>query len=174
VIKRLRTLYSHKEPKYEPVDLNDAAREVLALSMNELQRANVSLRTDLDEALPVVNGDRVQLQQVLLNLVLNANDAMREVDDRARDLVIATACERPNHVRLSVRDSGIGLDPQSLEKVFEAFYTTKANGMGVGLSVSRSIIQSHHGRLWASPNDGPGATFSFCIPCESCDAQYIT
>jgi PAS domain S-box-containing protein len=173
VIKRLRTLYSHKEPKYEPVDLNDAAREVLALSMNELQRANVSWRTDLDAGLPVVNGDRVQLQQVLLNLVLNANDAMREVDDRARDLLIATARENPNHVRLSVRDSGIGLDPQSMEKVFEAFYTTKADGMGVGLSVSRSIIQSHHGRLWASANDGPGATFSFCIPCESCDAQYL-
>jgi PAS domain S-box-containing protein len=171
VIKRLRTLYSHKEPKYEPIDLNDAAREVLALSMNELQRANVTLRTELDEGLPVVNGDRVQLQQVLLNLVLNANDAMREVDDRARDLVIATAREHPDRVRLSVRDSGVGIDPQSLEKVFEAFYTTKANGMGIGLSVSRSIIQSHHGRLWADANDGPGATFSFCIPCESCGAE---
>jgi PAS domain S-box-containing protein len=169
VIKRLRSLYSHKEPKYEPLDLNDAAREVLALSMNELARSNVTLRTDLDEALPVVNGDRVQLQQVLLNLVLNANDAMREVDDRARDLVIATAREHPQHVRLSVRDSGVGIDPQRLEKVFEAFYTTKANGMGVGLSVSRSIIESHHGKLWASPNDGPGATFSFCIPCKSSD-----
>lgn len=167
VIKRLRTLYSHKEPKYEPVDLNDATREVLALSMNELQRGNVTLQTRLDDGLPVVNGDRVQLQQVLLNLVLNANDAMREIDDRGRALLIATARENPNHVRLSVRDSGVGIDPQSLEKVFEAFYTTKATGMGIGLSVSRSIIQSHHGRLWASANDGPGATFSFCIPCES-------
>jgi PAS domain S-box-containing protein len=168
VIKRLRTLYSHKEPKYEPVDLNDAAREVLALSMNELQRGQVTLRTQFDEQLPVVKADRVQLQQVLLNLVLNANDAMREVDDRARDLLIATAREAPNHVRISVRDSGVGIDPQRLEKVFEAFYTTKANGMGIGLSVSRSIIQSHHGRLWASAHDGPGATFSFCIPCDSC------
>jgi PAS domain S-box-containing protein len=171
VIRRLRALYSHKEPKYEPVDLNDATREVIALSMNELARANVTLRTDLDEALPVVNGDRVQLQQVLLNLVLNANDAMREVDHRARDLVIATSREDPDHVRLSVRDSGVGIDPQSLEKVFEAFYTTKANGMGVGLSVSRSIIESHHGKLWASANDGPGTTFSFCIPCDSCGAR---
>jgi PAS domain S-box-containing protein len=167
VIRRLRTLYSHKEPKYEPVDLNDATREVLALSMNELRRGNVTLRTELDECLPAVNGDRVQLQQVLLNLVLNANDAMREVDDRRRDLLIATAREQPNQVRLSVRDSGVGIDLKSLEKVFEAFYTTKDSGMGIGLSVSRSIIQRHHGRLWASANDGPGVTFSFCIPCES-------
>jgi PAS domain S-box-containing protein len=168
VIKRLRTLYSHKEPKYELVDLNDAAREVLALSMNELQRGQVTLRTQFDEQLPVVNADRVQLQQVLLNLVLNANDAMRGVDNRARELLIVTAREAPDHVRISVRDSGVGIDPQRLEKVFEAFYTTKANGMGIGLSVSRSIIQSHKGRLWASANDGPGATFSFCIPCDSC------
>jgi hypothetical protein len=171
VIKRLRTLYSHKEPKYEPIDLNEAAREVLALSMSELQRGRVTLRTQFDEQLPVVNADRVQLQQVLLNLVLNANDAMRGVDDRARDMLIATARETPKHVRISVRDSGVGIDPQHLEKVFEAFYTTKASGMGIGLSVSRSIIQSHHGRLWASANDGPGATFSFCIPCDSCAAE---
>ena len=171
VIKRLRTLYSHKEPKYEPIDLNEAAREVLALSMNELQRGRVTLRTQFDEQLPVVNADRVQLQQVLLNLVLNANDAMRGVDDRARDMLIATARETPKHVRISVVDSGVGIDPQHLEKVFEAFYTTKASGMGIGLSVSRSIIQSHHGRLWASANDGPGATFSFCIPCDSCAAE---
>jgi PAS domain S-box-containing protein len=171
VIKRLRTLYSHKEPKYEPVDLNDATREVLALSMSELQRGHVTLRTDLDEGLPVVKGDRVQLQQVLLNLILNAAEAMREVHDRARDLLIATARESPNHVRLSVRDSGIGIDPQKLEKVFEAFYTTKDTGMGMGLSISRSIIQSHEGRLWAIANEGPGATFSFCIPCEpACSA----
>ena len=168
VIKRLRNLYSHKEPQHEPLDLNDAAREVIALSMSELQRGHVTLRTDFDECLPVINGDRVQLQQVLLNLILNAADAMRAVDDRPRDLLIATAREDANHVRLSVRDSGVGIDPQGIEKVFDAFYTTKTTGMGIGLSVSRSIIQSHQGRLWATANDGgPGATFSFCIPCES-------
>jgi PAS domain S-box-containing protein len=169
-IQRLRTLYSHKQPKYEPVDLNDAAREVLALSMSELQRGHVTLRTDLDEGLPVVNGDRVQLQQVLLNLILNAADAMREVDERARNLLITTTREDPDQVRLSVCDSGIGIDPQSLEKVFDAFYTTKAAGMGMGLSISRSIIESHQGRLWATANEGPGATFSFSIPCE-CDVR---
>jgi signal transduction histidine kinase len=117
--------------------------------------------------LPVVKGDRVQLQQVLLNLILNAADAMRDVHDRARDLLIATARESSNHVRLSVRDSGVGIDPDRLEKVFDAFYTTKDSGMGMGLSISRSIIQSHRGRLWATANEGRGATFSFCIPCES-------
>jgi PAS domain S-box-containing protein len=171
VIQRLRTLFSHKQPKYEPVDLNAATREVLALSMSELQRGHVTLRTDLYEGLPAVNGDRVQLQQVLLNLILNAADAMREVEDRPRDLLIATAPEHPNSVRLSVRDSGVGIDPQTLEKVFEAFYTTKAKGMGIGLAISRSIIESHQGRLWASANEGPGATFSFSIPCECETAQ---
>jgi signal transduction histidine kinase len=166
VIKRLRTLYSHQQPKREPVDLNDAAREVLALSMGELQRGQVTLHTQLAEDLPVVEGDRVQLQQVLLNLVLNAADAMREVHDRARSLLVATARESPSHVRLSVRDSGVGLAQQSPEKIFDAFYTTKSSGMGMGLSISRSIIQSHQGRLWAHANEGPGATFSFCIPCD--------
>jgi signal transduction histidine kinase len=172
VIKRLRRLYSHKEPEYESVDLNDATREVLALSMSEFQSGRVTLRTHLDEDLPVVRGDRVQLQQVLLNLILNAADAMREVHDRARDLLIATARESPNHVRLSVRDCGVGIDPQNMEKVFDAFYTTKSSGMGVGLSVSRSIIESHHGRLWATPNDGPGATFSFSIPRQPESAKF--
>jgi PAS domain S-box-containing protein len=168
VIARLRALYSHKEPKYETVDLNDATREVLALSMNELRRGRVTLRTQLDAGLPVVKGDRVQLQQVLLNLILNAADAMRDVPDRARDLLIATAMESANEVRLSVRDSGVGIDPQRIDRIFDAFYTTKATGMGMGLSISRSIIQSHQGRLWAAANEGPGATFSFCIPCEAC------
>jgi PAS domain S-box-containing protein len=166
VIQRLRTLYSHKQPKYEALDLNDAAREVLAVSINELQRAHVTLRTDFHEGLPAIDGDRVQLQQVLLNLVLNAADAMREINDRPRDLLVATAREEPASVRLSVCDSGIGIDPQALEKIFDSFYTTKSTGMGMGLSISRSIIESHKGRLWATANEGPGATFAFCIPCS--------
>jgi PAS domain S-box-containing protein len=169
VIQRLRTMYSHQQPKYEAVDLNDAAREVLALSMNELQRAHVILRTDFPDGLPAINGDRVQLQQVLLNLVLNAADAMREVDNRPRDLLIATALEESDQVRLSVRDSGIGIDPQTLEKVFDSFYTTKSTGMGMGLSISRSIIENHQGRLWAKANEGPGATFAFSLPCTPSD-----
>jgi PAS domain S-box-containing protein len=167
VLQRLRTLFERKESKTEPVDLNDAAREVLTLSQNELQRSHVILHTDFDEGLPAVKGDRVQLQQVILNLVINAADAMREVQDRPRNLLIATARDDAGQVRLSVRDSGVGIDPQCLEKLFDAFYTTKTTGMGVGLSISRSIVESHAGRLWATANDGPGATFSFSIPCRS-------
>jgi signal transduction histidine kinase len=114
--------------------------------------------------LPDVIGDRVQLQQVMLNLILNAADAMRETKDRSRDLAVSTFRENEREVRLSVRDSGAGIDPENAAKLFEAFYTTKSNGMGVGLSISRSIIESHAGRIWAMPNDGPGATFFFTIP----------
>jgi PAS domain S-box-containing protein len=167
VIKRLRSMFSHKRPTTEPVDLNEAAREVLALSSSELQVARVILRTDFDAGLPVISGDRVQLQQVILNLILNATDAMRALDDRPHNLQVVTAREGTDQVRLSVCDSGVGIDSQNLEKLFNAFYTTKSHGMGVGLSISRSIIESHQGRLWATANDGPGATFSFSIPCKS-------
>jgi len=166
VIQRLRGLFAHKQPKTEPVDLNDAAREVLTLSASELQNNRVTLRTELEEGLPAVTGDRVQLQQVILNLTVNAIDAMREVEDRARSLLVSTAREERGRVRMSLRDSGIGVDPQSIEKLFGAFYTTKSQGMGIGLAISRSIIESHDGRLWAVANDGPGATFSFSIPCR--------
>ena len=123
------------------------------------------LRTELADDLPPITGDRVQLQQVMLNLLLNASEAMCDVDNRPRELAIRTERDADNHARLSVRDAGIGLDPRAADKLFDAFYTTKSEGMGIGLSVSRSIIESHHGRLWATPNDGPGATFSFSIPC---------
>src|SRR5262249_44186437 len=147
----------------ESLDLNAAAREVIALAMNELQRARIVLRSELAEDLPAVTGDRIQLQQVVLNLLRNAADAMAAVDDRPRHVTIATRCDG-DLVRLSVRDTGPGFDPQLLDKLFDAFYTTKNDGMGIGLSVSRSIIETHHGRLRAELNDGPGATFSFEIP----------
>ena len=167
VIQRLRGLFARKQPKTEAVDLNDAAREVLTLCSSELQHHHVIVRTECHQALPHVSGDRVQLQQVILNLIVNAADAMREIQGRPRDLLVSTACEEANRVRLSVRDSGVGVDLQNPGKLFEAFYTTKSHGMGIGLSISRSIIESHGGRLWASANDGPGATFSFSIPCTS-------
>jgi C4-dicarboxylate-specific signal transduction histidine kinase len=165
VITRLRALFSKKEATAESVDLNDAAREVLALSLSELQSNRVILRPEFAVDLPVVTGDRVQLQQVILNLLRNASDAMSTVDDRPRQLVIRTERDRGHHVRLTVQDAGVGFAPQAMERLFEAFYTTKKDGMGMGLSLSRSIIESHHGRLWAAPNEGPGATFSFSIPC---------
>jgi signal transduction histidine kinase len=164
VITRLRALFSKKDATTESVDLNEATREVIALSWSDLQRRRVMLRAELGDDLPPVTGDRVQLQQVILNLLLNASDAMSGVDDRPRQLVISTARDEGDRVRLTVQDAGVGLDPHGVDKLFDAFYTTKSGGMGIGLSVSRSIIESHHGRLWAAPNDGPGATFSFSIP----------
>ena len=123
------------------------------------------LRQELADGLPLVTGDRVQLQQVILNLLRNASDAMSSIDDRQRDLLIRTEADENRGVRLSVSDVGVGLEPQTAGKLFEAFYTTKHEGMGIGLSVSRSIIERHSGRLWATPNDGPGVTFAFSIPC---------
>jgi PAS domain S-box-containing protein len=165
VITRLRALFSKKEFTLEVLDLNEATREVIALSLGDLQRNQVVLRSELAEDLPAVVGDRIQLQQVTLNLLRNASDAMASVEDRPRQLLIRTQREGEEHLSLSVQDVGIGVNPQDFERLFEAFYTTKSGGMGIGLSVSRSIIERHHGRLWAEANDGPGVTFSFSIPC---------
>jgi PAS domain S-box-containing protein len=164
VITRLRALFSKKDGTSELVDLNQATREVIALSRRELERNRVILRTQLADNLPRVTGDRVQLQQVILNLLRNSSDAMSAVNDRPRELVFKTELEDGDHVRLSVRDTGKGFDPQTMDRLFHAFYTTKDGGMGMGLSVSRSIIENHQGRLWATANDGPGVTFMFTIP----------
>ena len=164
VIRRLRALFAKKGVFTESMDLNQATEEVIALSRSDLQRKRVILRPELAVDLPPVTGDRVQLQQVVLNLLMNASDAMSGIDDRPRQLVIRTEREKGDCVRLSVQDTGVGLEPQGVDRVFEPFYTTKSDGMGIGLSVSRSIIERHHGRLWAAPNDGPGATFFFSIP----------
>jgi len=164
VITRLRALFSKKHILAERMDLNDATREVIALSLSELQRNRVIVRCDFADDLPLVTGDRVQLQQVILNLLRNASDAMNTVTDRPRELLIRTERDEDDRVLLSVKDAGIGFDPQTADRLFETFYTTKNDGMGVGLCVSRSIIESHQGRLWATLNDGPGATFSFSIP----------
>jgi PAS domain S-box-containing protein len=167
VIARLRALFDKKEPASESVDLNEATREVIALSLGELQNSRVVVRTEFADDLQSVTADRVQLQQVVLNLLRNALDAMNTVDDRPRDLLVRTEREEGDRVRLSVKDVGVGFDPHTMDKLFEAFYSTKNHGMGVGLSVSRSIIENHQGRLWAVLNDGPGATFSFSVPCRT-------
>ncbi len=164
VISRLRALFSKKEFSLESVDLNEATREVITLSRSELQRNRVVLQSELADDLPNLTGDRVQLQQVILNLLRNASDAMVDVHDRPRQLLVKTEQMDGDRVRLTVRDAGIGVDPQVVNKLFDAFYTTKRDGMGIGLSVSRSIIERHHGRLWAERNDGPGATFAFLVP----------
>ena len=164
VITRLRALFTKREFALEPLDLNEATREVIALSSNDFQRNRIILQSELAGDLPTVTGDRIQLQQVMLNLLRNASDAMVDVHDRPRYLFVKTEREEGDRVRLTVRDAGMGLPPQSLDSLFDAFYTTKNGGMGIGLFVSRSIVERHQGRLWAEPNDGPGATFSFSIP----------
>jgi C4-dicarboxylate-specific signal transduction histidine kinase len=160
----LRALFSKRAFTLEALDLNDATREVMQLSSSDLQRNRVIVQSELADDLPTITGDRVQLQQVILNLLRNASDAMAGVDDRPRQLRIRTEREDGDRVRLTVRDAGTGFDRHGTDGLFEPFYTTKSDGMGIGLSVSRSIIATHHGRLWAEANDGPGATFSFSIP----------
>src|SRR5499433_3747294 len=167
VIIRLRALFSRKDFTLEPLDLNEATREVIALSLSDLQRNRVVVLTELAEDLPPVLGDRVQLQQVTLNLLRNACDAMAGVEDRPRELLVRTDRKENDQMRLTVKDVGVGLTHETADKLFEAFYTTKKDGMGIGLSVSRSIIEANKGRLWATPNDGPGATFQFTLPTEA-------
>ena len=171
VITRLRALFSKKEFTPETLDLNEVTREVIALSLSDLQQNRVILQSDLAGDIPSIIGDRIQLQQVTLNLLRNASDAMVGIEDRPRQLLVRTQREENDRVRLSVQDAGCGVNPQDFERLFEAFYTTKSGGMGIGLSVSRSIIERHQGRLWAEPNEGPGTTFFFSIPCGPVRAE---
>ena len=167
VIARLRALFSEKNAIFEMFDLNEAVKEVIALSVSELQRNRVILHSDLAVGLPSVLGDRIQIQEVILNLLRNGSDAMSTVDDRPKELLIKTECDDCGGARLSVKDSGVGIDSEIEKKLFEAFYTTKAEGMGIGLSVSRSIVERHQGRICSNWNEGPGATFLFSIPSST-------
>jgi PAS domain S-box-containing protein len=167
VVTRLRALFLKRGEIADDVDLNEAARDVIALAATELRKSRMELETDLAEGLPLVAGDRVQLQQVILNLLLNAADAVSSVNDRPRRTTIVTNQDEDGHVRLTVQDTGVGIDPGNLGRLFEAFYTTKEAGMGIGLSVSRTIIEHHGGRIWANANEGPGASVSFSIPVHS-------
>src|SRR4029077_11218150 len=165
VVTRLRALFTKREFAREPLDLNEATREIIALTASDLQRNRIIVHSELADDLPTVAGDRVQLQQVILNLIRNASDAMVDVQDRPRQLLAKTEPYDTGRVRLAVRDAGIGLRPESLGSLFDAFYTTKSDGMGIGLFVSRSIIERHQGQLGAEPNSGsPGSTFAFVIP----------
>jgi C4-dicarboxylate-specific signal transduction histidine kinase len=166
LITRLRMLVAKKEVTFESLDLNEAIREAVALLSSELQKHRVVLRTDFAGDLPRVRGDRVQLQQVVLNLLANSSEAMSDVEDRPRHLLIRTERHDGAQVCVTVRDAGMGFHPSDAERLFEALYTTKSNGMGIGLFISRTIVERHRGRLWAEPNEGHGATFSFSIPHE--------
>jgi C4-dicarboxylate-specific signal transduction histidine kinase len=167
VIQRIRALAKKTEPEMVALDINDVIREAISLEQREMLSQRVSLRTELASALPPVLGDRVQLQQVVINLVMNALEAMAPVTDRPRDMLIRSHQDDANEVLVAVRDSGMGIDSESAERLFNAFFTTKPSGMGMGLSISRSIIVAHGGRLWVSPNADHGATFQFTLPSNS-------
>src|SRR6478735_1360922 len=170
VIGRIRTLIKKAPPRKNAISINDAILEVVALTRTEAANNSVSVRTQFAEGLPRVQGDRIQLQQVLLNLIINAIEAMRDAGEEERELLITTRSE-PDDVSVEVRDSGPGLTPAALDRVFEAFYTTKPDGLGLGLSICRSIIEAHDGRLWASANLPGGASLQFALPAIASNAS---
>jgi C4-dicarboxylate-specific signal transduction histidine kinase len=167
VISRIRTLVKKAPPRNELVDLNGVIVEVLALAQSQARRSRVSLKRELADDLPPVLGDRVQLQQVILNLVVNGLEAMANGQNGERELSISSGKDGSNNLVVAVRDSGTGLDPANVERVFDAFFTTKPDGMGMGLAISRTIIESHGGRLWATSNSPKGAVFQFTLPVVS-------
>jgi len=164
VIARIRALARKAAAARERLDLNRTIGEVLALVGDEAKKNRVIMRTRFANRLSPVLGDQVQLQQVVLNLIVNAIEAMSSVGERTRELVVTTRHMEPDQVQVTVEDSGVGIDPERIGKIFDSFYTTKPGGMGMGLSISRSILQAHGGRLWATANDGPGAAFHFTLP----------
>ena len=167
VISRIRTLVKKAPPRNDRVDLNEVILEVLALAQNQARRSRVELKRELADNLPAVNGDRVQLQQVILNLVVNGMESIATSRNGERELSISTSKDESNNLVVAVRDSGHGLDAANLERVFDAFFTTKPEGMGMGLAISRTIIESHGGRLWATSNSPHGAVFQFTLPAAS-------
>lgn len=170
VIKRINAFVRRQAPEKAPVDINDAIREVLALARSEIKSRRVSVRTELTTPLPPVVGERGAFQQVLLNLIVNAIDAMDAVKDRPRELVIRSRLDASGRVLVSVQDTGTGLGPNDADRIFDPFFTTKPSGMGMGLSISRSIIEAYGGRLWASPASPRGSLFQFTLPTEAAAA----
>jgi C4-dicarboxylate-specific signal transduction histidine kinase len=165
IITRIRALAKNAPSHTDWLNINDLIRDVLALARSEVQRHRVMLKTNLAESVPLVLADRIQLQQVLLNLIINAIEAMSGVDDGPRELVVQSDPDATTPgVRVTVRDSGPGLDPQRPDQLFDAFYTTKPHGLGLGLAISRRIVEAHGGRLWASANMPHGAVFQFTVP----------
>jgi C4-dicarboxylate-specific signal transduction histidine kinase len=166
VIRRIRQLAMKSVPQKTGLDINGVIRDVVPLVRAELLRYQVALQLDLAPGRSIVLGDRVQLQQVLINLVMNAIEGMAGIDDRPRELTITSRSDGGDHVTVAVRDTGVGIDPKHADELFNAFVTTKPGGMGMGLSISRSIVETHGGRLWATPNPTHGATFHFALPIE--------
>src|SRR5712671_6126475 len=171
IASRVRALVEKAPPRTEAVDIDEVILEVLDLSRNELQRKGISIRTQLATAKPLIRGDRIQLQQLVLNLILNAVDAMSEPGGAPRELSISTRREGANEILVEVRDSGHGLSPRTMERIFDPFFTTKPDGMGMGLSISRSIVVAHGGRLSAMANEPRGAVFRFALPAVEPDSR---
>jgi signal transduction histidine kinase len=170
VVRRVRALANKTDIEKVPLDVNNVVREAIALVQRELSNHGVSLRTEFAPGLPTIMGDRVQLQQVIINLVMNGIEAMQPVMARPRELVIRSGQDETQYVRVSVKDCGIGISADSANRLFNAFFTTKSSGLGMGLSICRSIVEAHGGRLSACPNEGPGATFQFILPPHQEDA----
>jgi C4-dicarboxylate-specific signal transduction histidine kinase len=166
VTYRIRGLFKEAPPKKERVEINGAIRDVLELMRDEVTKNGVSVLTHFAEPSPTVQADRVQLQQVILNMIINAVEAMSSMREEARELLICTEKKASNGALVAVRDSGPGLDLKSADRLFEAFYTTKVRGVGIGLTVCRSIIEAHGGRMWAGANEPRGASFQFTLPLE--------
>jgi len=167
VVARIRTLLKDGTPIKTEFNLGDAIAEIVALTEAEAQQRQISVQTRIESNLPRITADRVQVQQVLMNLMINALDALEEVIDRPRRLTISARTDSPDSVRIAVQDTGIGVDRQQAERLFQPFFSTKPNGLGMGLAISRSIIEAHGGRLWMTPNNGPGVTFQFDLPVEN-------
>jgi len=166
VIRRIRDLSKKATPEMVPIDINDVVDDALLLVQRQVLNHRVDLRLDLESQLPRVLGDRVQLQQVVINLVINGIEAMAHVTDRPRWMSIRSHRDEGGQVALSVQDVGVGIDSENANRLFNAFYTTKREGMGMGLSISRSIVEAHGGRIWATNNEGPGATIQFSLPAH--------
>jgi signal transduction histidine kinase len=157
-------MFKKGHPRKDRFDINEAILDVVTLTQSEVLKHGVSLRTKLEEDLPLIEGERIQLQQVLMNLILNAVEAMTVLERGPREIQISTKTNPPGSVLVTVRDSGPGLDPTSVDRVFQPFYTTKPDGMGMGLAICQSIIEAHGGQLWATSNEPHGTTFQFAIP----------
>jgi signal transduction histidine kinase len=167
VIKRVREFLKKESPDAVSLDLNETIREAISLTRSELEKNEIAIRVELSSALPPVRGDQAQLRQVILNLISNAREAMASITNRSRELVVTSQKPPEDGALIAVRDSGIGINPKDVDRVFDAFFTKKPMGMGMGLSLSRSIVEAHSGRIWVERNEGPGVTVRFSLPAET-------